>query len=300
MMKTALSIIQGMRYRLNLSAPTSIVSSTDPDVLQMIHLLYAVCEELRQSKVWAVQKKRYQFNTVSSQDTYVLPEDYYSPILNTYWNQSENNQLIGPTSDASFNWHLHGNTDSSINFSYRIFGGDTNPNSSTAGVSAYRQFEINPTPSDAVTLSFDYISRDMFKPANWQPSTAYDGSATPVKVNSAGYNYQTISDGTSSTVAPSGESDFTDNDITWTWLGRTPIETIEANTDLCIFDYDLVILGLIVKWTEYKGGDFMGYKQDFNSRIEKAVSRYKGSFIGNMLRGSRGPYYHVPYRNWSI
>lgn len=301
-MKTALSIIQNYRYRIDLSAPSSLLSLTDPDELQMLHLLYEVCEELRQSKAWEVQKKRYSFSTVADQSRYVLPADYYSPILNTHWNQSENNVLSGPASDFEFNWRLHGDVASSLNYTYRVFGGDNNPNSSSADPAndPYLQLEVNPTPASVQTLSFDYVTRDLFKPKDWTPSTAYNGSVTPVKVNSAGYNYQTTSNGTSSTEAPSGTANFTDNDITWTWLGRTPIETVTADTDLCIFDYDLVTLGLKARWTREKGGEYQGYENEFQAKINKAKSRYKGTFIGSMTSLRGRPFYHIPARNWSF
>ncbi len=299
MMKSVLSIVQNFRYRTNLSAPTTLIGSTDPDVLQLVHLLNAVCEELRQAKVWAVQKKRHSFSTVSGQANYVLPQDFYSQILRTQWNQTENNPLIGPSSDAMFNCLLYGNSPSSINYTYRIFGSDTNPNSSTAGNDSLSQFEVSPTPSSVQTLSFDYISRDLYKPKNWEPSTAYNGSGTPVLVNSAGYNYQTVSNGTSGTVAPSGTANFTDNNVTWT-LVSTPFETITADTDLCIFDYDLVQLGLRAKWFEDHSGDYEQAKAEFEGKISKAVARYKGSFVGSMTRSNNSIRYSVPYRNWSI
>ena len=50
MMKTALSIVQSVMYRENLSAPSSLVSQTDPATLQLIHLLNETVEDIRSAR----------------------------------------------------------------------------------------------------------------------------------------------------------------------------------------------------------------------------------------------------------
>jgi hypothetical protein len=211
--------------------------------------------------------------------------------------------MLGPAGDAEFNWRLHGDISSTLNYTYRLFGGDSALHSSTASATdGLYQYEVHPTPGSVQTLSYDYITRDLFKPADWLPSTVYAGGS---KVNSAGRNYSTTAGGTSTTVAPSGTDDFTDNDITWVYDDPTGVidvvkETLNADTDLCIFDYELVKLGLKAHYMYETGGDYQAPMAEYQSKISKAVARYKGSFVGSMFYRQTGPRYHVPLKSWSI
>jgi hypothetical protein len=290
MMQTALSIVQSVRKRMNLPYPTTLVSVTDPDELQITEILYAVCEDLRQAKCWIQQKRNYSFPTVNGVSTYQLPKDYYSPLLGSGWNTDESNPIMLGT-DAEFSYKLHGDDPSTYNFTYRLFGYDQNPNS------AGGQFEVNPTPSSAVNLTFAYLSRNLFLPKHWQPSTAYTSGTY---VNANGNIYLCDTNGTSSTTAPTGQTaNIVDGSTRWDYVSE-PYETIVADTDLCIFDADLVKLGLRAKWLEENGGVFENALYEYESKISKAQARMRGSYIGKIRGTSDSPRYHVPSKGWSI
>jgi hypothetical protein len=291
MMKTALSIIQAARRRMSLSAPTTLVSVTDPDELQMIQLFYAVCEELRQARCWPQLKRYHSFATVDTVASYALPQDFYAPLLKTHHNESEDNRLLGPASDALYrNMTVLG--DSSINYTYRIWGRDENTASSGG------QMELLPTPSSVKTISFEYISRSFLLPKNWAAATAY---TVGTYVNANGNIYLCDTDGTShAATAPSGRTQNIDDGTTrWDYVAAA-YETILADTDLCVFDDDLVKLGLRAKWIEEKGGDYTAAKDEFQTRLDQAVARYRGSYVGSMGQRRGGPLYTVPNRTWSI
>lgn len=292
MMKTALSIIQSVRYRMNLTAPTTLISVTDPDELQMIYLLYAVCEELRQARCWTQIKRAYSFNTVNAQATYQLPRDFYAPLMRSQWNASEDGRLVGPLDDDSYMALLESGSNSPTNYAYRLFGYDENPASNSG------QFYVNPTPSSAQTLKFEYVTRSFLLPVNWTASTSYGANAY---VNASGNIYQKGSGtATSGTTVPSHTSGTgSDGTITWTYISA-PYETIVADTDLVVFDDDLVKLGLRAKWMEEKGGDYAQAKAEFEAKVDQAVARYRGSYIGNMCGRESRPNYSIPNRSWSI
>lgn len=348
MMKTALSIIQSVRYRMNLSAPTTLISVTDPDELQMIHLLYAVCEELRQARCWPQLKRSHSFTTSASRTKYYLPADFYAPLLETHWNQTEDDRLIGPASDSGFTHYLYSGESSTEKFTWRVFGRDQN----SAGGGG--QFEINPTPSPALwvtataysvgdqvtssggniyicstaitesdteptgtttaadddgvwtyvsawagdTLSFEYITRSFLLPQNWAASTSYGASAY---VNCNGNIYQKpTGTATSGTTAPSGTTTSSDGTITWTYISAA-YETVLADTDLVVFDDDLVKLGLRAKWIEEKGGDYQAAADEFAAKIDAAVARYRGPYVGSMAGCEAKRSYSVtPRRGWSL
>jgi hypothetical protein len=336
---------------MGLSAPTTLVSLTDPDELQLLHILYAVCEELRQAKCWAQLKRRHTFTTSASRVKYQLPKDYYAQLLKTHWNETEDERLIGPESDSGMTYLQQSGSSSTTDFTFRIFGGDENP-SSEGG-----QFEIDPTPSPylwatataysvgdkctssggniytcttAITasdtepsgtttsadgdglwtyveawagdaLSFEYLGRAFFRPRLWTASTAYTED-TLVSVND--YNYICLANGNSSAADPPSGTGATITDGTTSWAYYdTVLETVVADTDLCVFDDDLVKLGVRAKWMEENGGDYAQAKAEFEAKIDQAVARYKGSFRGNMCRGSPSRYrtlYKIPYKSWDI
>jgi hypothetical protein len=292
MMLTALSIIQSVRRRLLLPVPTALVGVTDPDELQMLEIVYAVCEELRQARCWIQQKRLHSFTTVANQGSYQLPKDFYGALLGTQWNTDETNALVGPVSDSEFAYRVFGDDDSTYNFTYRLFGPDENPNSANG------QFELNPTPTSAIDLSFYYLSRNLFMPKHWLPSTVYTSGTY---VNANGNIYLCDTNGTShASTAPTGQTqNISDGTTRWDYVSD-PYETIIADTDLCLFDPDLVKLGLRAKWNEEHGGEYEMAKFEYETKISQAVSRMKGSSVGSLIRVSNNPRYRIPSRSWSI
>jgi len=293
--RTILTSVQRVMYQLNETPPATLVGNAAPSALQLLNLMYAVCEELRQSRVWVQQKKTYSFDTVSGQRSYQLPKDFYAALPRTQWNTDENNLLVGPVSDANMTMRVYGEVPSTTNFTYRIFGPDENPNSAAG------QFYVDPEPSSAVSLYFEYLTSSLFVPQDWAPSTAYT-TTNPDWVHSNGNWYVCVTNGTSSaTTAPSSTASgaITDGTAEWNYHDDT-YHNPQADSDTPLFDSDLVELGLKAKFLQHKGGDFAMFEDEFQRRIDQAVHRYKGSFVGNMGLSYTGPRYHIPYRSWSI
>lgn len=173
MMKTALSIIQEFCYRSGvITAPTALAGSTDPQVLKLMYCLKAACEKLREAKCWTCQKRTYSFDTEDARSKYPLPLDFYAPVLRTHFNQNSRLRLTGPISDSAMNYVVYGAGDSATEFSYRIFGPDVDR-------VAAGQMELTPTPASVQTLSFDYLTRNLFIPADWDSTsrTVYEDIA---------------------------------------------------------------------------------------------------------------------------
>jgi len=294
MMKTALSIVQSVRKRLNLPAITALVGATDPDELQMIELLYAVCEELRQARCWIQLKRSHSFATVATQASYQLPADFYSPLLNTHWNATEDERLIGPATDDDFMYLTESGSSSTQNYTFRVFGRDENT------ASGGGQFQVNPTPSAVQTLKFEYLSRSFLLPRNWVTATVYAASAY---CNASGNIYQTAAGGTSGITVPSHTTGSVIDGVggvTWTYVSAA-YETLVADTDLVVFDSDLVTLGVKAKWLEESGGEYGEAKAEFEDKIDRAVSRYRWPIIGSMCGGGyRRNYSVTPRRGWTL
>lgn len=289
-MKTVLEIAQTYCYRSNLPAPSSLFGSTDPAALQLLHLIYEVCEELREKGGWAQTKKVHTFDLETSKTFYQLPKDFYAPVIDTQWQTDQQRRMKGPVSDAVFTRLKYRSIEPS-DLTYRIWGPDMNPNS------AGGQFEVRPTPkASGDSQAFEYYTRNLFLPKHWAASTAYTSG---VYVNNNGYNYLCDTNGTSGSTGPSGtDANITDGSTRWDYYGEA-YETIKADTDLCMYDDNLVILGLKYKWKDAKGEDFTQAQANFYNGIEIAKGRLNAPVVGSMTGDEDVAIrYSVPDSDW--
>lgn len=290
-MTAAIDVVKSFCYREGIDIPSGMtfVSPTDPGTLKLLHTLYAVAEDLRALKVWTVQKRTYTFDFEASRTKYNLPQDFYAPLPLTHYDSDQRWRLEGPLSDGDFTYRLYG-IRSGTQVAYRLFGPDFNPNS-TLG-----QFEIDPSDSTGGrTIVFEYVSRNLFLPKHWAPSTAYT-SGQYVNVN--GNIYLCDTNGTSSTTPPEDQdANITDGSTRWDYVA-TPYETIVADADINLFDDDLVKLGLRAKWFEGAGEQYENATLEYEKRKEAAVNRYNGSYIGSLVGKAEGPRYQLPGGSW--
>lgn len=143
-----LQICQLVCYESNIPAPSAIVASTDPSVLQLRYLYIATGEDLLSRRCWTFLKKTHSFTTSSGDGAYALPSDFFSSIIDTEWDQTNSWKLQGQLNDSVWNERLYGYASVDNVSAFRIFG-----------LPSSDQFQIDPTPgSTDLTLSFDYIS----------------------------------------------------------------------------------------------------------------------------------------------
>lgn len=294
MQKTVLSIIQKVCQRINIPAPTSIISQTDPSNLQLLELLIATCEELRQAKCWPQMKRTYTFATVANQSSYQLPKDFYSTVPFTEYDEADD-ELIASLLDTKAAYLLYGLSSSSGSYEYKLVGFDENSASTTG------QFRLIPTPDAAANITFEYLSRNFFIPRNWAP-TVIGGWSAESYCNASGNIYYTAAGGFGAltNTAPSHTSGtVSDGTVDWTYFDGV-YETPLLDIDLCVFDDDLVKLGLRAKFYEDNGGAFEAPKREFESKIAAAVGRMIPNKVGSFSRGSKEPRFQVPNKSWSL
>lgn len=294
MMRGALSITNSVCYRLTQNDLTSLLSGQTSDVLQWLHILYDICEELRREGPFRQQIRRYDLTTSSSVNTYPLPGDYWEPIPMTFYNSTNNRRLVGPISDHEFMEYKEGLSSVPYEYVWRIIGFDENTES-TEG----RQIELYPTPSATESLVIEYVSGNLFIPPNWAPSTVY-ASGDFVNVN--GNIYLCDTNGTSGSTPPSGtDNNQTDGTTQWDYYSL-PYETIADDTDTPIFDADLIKLGLKAKWIEANNGAYEKPNFDYNKAKDKSKIRWQGQTRASGHRSS-GSRVHRPYvkpGSWSL
>lgn len=280
-MATVLEVLQSAAGELGLPEPAAYTSNN-----LLLRLLYAVSEDLREQRAFPQQKRTHTITLEASRNKYPLPADFYSGLLGTQYNQTDSWQLIGPVSDEEWNYVLYGSGGATLEEMYRIFGPDMNQ--TTAG----GQIQLQPTPSAADTISFDYITASLFLPPNWAVSTAYT-SGQYRNVN--GNIYLCDTNGTSSADvddAPSAKTaNITDNTTRWDYVD-TPYETAQGGTDICLFDKRVLVNGIKSQYCLQKKEDNSQYEMAYRKGIDNARARWVGSYVTS----SKG----LPIRRYQI
>ena len=140
-------LINSAARRTNLPVASSFVTTPTDFALQYLECFYETCEDMLSRGSWSVLKKNHSFTT-DSNDEYALPSDFWTFVLDTQWDTTNQWKLKLET-DASFTEEKYWFGPSSTRTSFRIFGSkDATPK---------KPFEMYPVASGLV-FSFDYIS----------------------------------------------------------------------------------------------------------------------------------------------
>lgn len=268
-----LGILQSFAYEMGIQPPSAYDS-----IPRYTYLLYGVARTLRNSRSFPQQKKTTTITLSSGRNKYPLPADFHAGLLGTQFDTNRRWQLIGPLSDAEWNYRLYGpGAVVTTLFAYRVFGPDMNQ--STGG----GQIQLNPTPASTITISLEYLSKNLFRPPDW---TSGETGITVNKYRNANgliLKCTAITSGTCGTTPPSASG--VDEGVTWTVV-TAPYETILTDNDTCIFDEDIIIQGLKYFYLKSIREDFSAEKDLFDKMIDSARARWIGSHKGN-LAGKR-------------
>lgn len=151
---TVLDIVRAVCGEVGIPQPTSMVSSSDLQVIQLMNLLNTEGSELaaRSASGWQALVQEKTFTTVATEDqgllvggTILQTTDNYRHILNeTIWNRSKRIPLFGPRAPRVWQGFK------ALTFAgpfgeYRIRGG---------------HLLILPTPAAGDTLAFEFVTRN--------------------------------------------------------------------------------------------------------------------------------------------
>lgn len=283
MQSTVLALINDVLGEINQPALSSLTIAPQQSTTQLIKNIEMHARSLRMSRVWPQQKKIFTFNTTSGRSKYPLPQDYFAALPGTAWDDSRQWRLLGPMSDMAFTDRTRGIVTSSIQTGYRVFGPDFNPTTSGG------QFMVDPTPSSAFELSFEYISGNTFLPPHWIVSEAV---TTTTYRNANGANWKLKTNGTTSATTPPAipstiTADVTDGSAVWN-VHQPAYDRIITNNDLCLFDDEVMQAGLKWRFLKIRGLDYQEEKIEAEKFITLAVNRLSGTIIGQMDRPKTG------------
>ncbi len=143
---TILSICQAAIKEVgSFNVPSYFVGNEDPTARQILAQCDMVGKRLAQSD-WTDLLVEYTFPTVASTATYSLPTDYDRFVNASWWDGTEYEPLVGPT--TSRDWQMlkrSVSAPSGVDTYFRIRAG---------------LFEIFPTPTSVRTIAFEYYSKN--------------------------------------------------------------------------------------------------------------------------------------------
>lgn len=164
MSRTLLQLIQDACDELNLPRPTAVIGNTDDTIRTLLFMSQRMGRQLMRAHDWTILQRTHTLATVSGTEEYSLPADYNRLLGETQWNRTTKQPMLGPTNPIEWQIIKSGGLGSGIvSQRMRIYR-------ASSGVT--RKIWIDPAPTSADTLAFEYISD------YWQASTGGTAQAT--------------------------------------------------------------------------------------------------------------------------
>lgn len=280
-MATIKELLQNFCYRINVPAPTAFVGVSSPAEQQYLSLFQFIGDNLRNRPYqWPQLKRGYTFTTQTNVSQYQLPGDFYRLLDSTQWDTTNQWPMRGPTSDFSLTARRVAVLGLQNQKVYQLRGPvNYTVSSSSGGSKSQGWFEIDPAGSNNTDeLFLGYVSCNWVWPRDWEAATGYTAGQLRSGV---GYVYRADGNGTSGTTRPSWSTGSqSDGGINWTvYLERylcNPSNDKLNDSDLCLFDEDLMIEGMRWAYLRAKGQDFQQERSDWEQQVKSSFARFDG------------------------
>lgn len=281
MASTLLQLVQSAAGEMGLAVPTSVISNTNQDVVQLLYLTNAVGLELAREQQWQRMTKEYRFTTT-----------YYT-YTGTTTNGSTTLSALSSTTGLT-------TTPTYFMVSGTGINNDTYLVSVDAGASTAVMSQAATATGTLVSLTFgqtmyalpsDYdrqIDRTHFdKSKRWEmlgPETAQQWQWLKSSYISTGPRIRYRLLGGLFQIWPLiGSNEYLGFEyLATSWVlaaadSVTPTKaSFTVDTDTCIFHDRLMVLGLKKKYFEQKGFDTTAFYRDYASELSKAKAMEAG------------------------
>lgn len=266
---TVLLLAQTIAQRLQFNPPSSVIGSTDANVILIKAMMEQTAQEIASEYAWPELQREYTFTLVTDTPSYATPSDYDRYLTQTLWNRTQKWPLIGPLTPQEWQTYKSGLVTTFPRQRYRLkYWGNT-------------QFFIDPTPTsteNGQTIAFEYISQTVFRPKTWIASTSWAGLQY-CSYNGNIYDRGGTGAATTGTTAPTHTSgSVSDGSITWTYTNSI-FQTINNDNDESILDEKMIIDGAVWRFLQARGQDFEIYKAQADEHKELAKTRLSGAGI---------------------
>lgn len=151
---TLLTIISNVAGRLSLTIPTSVVGSTDAQVIQLYTLTNKAGHDLSQAANWQALIQEKTFVTVNATvQPSAVPTDFDHFIANSFYNRTTRRPIVGPITSIQWQNLIAQPSFSTVYLMYRQRAG---------------QFLLGPPtvpPPAGQTIAYEYVSTNWAKSA---------------------------------------------------------------------------------------------------------------------------------------
>jgi hypothetical protein len=143
-----LTVIQYVAGRTGVTVPSSVLGTSDPQVLQLLRLVEEEGEDLRKRGPWQGIVKEASWSSTAAEDqgavTTLAASGFDYIKKDTFWDRTSKFPIIGPLSDSE--WQARqALAITGPRYSWRIRGG---------------KMLISPIPAASLTFVFEYISKN--------------------------------------------------------------------------------------------------------------------------------------------
>lgn len=267
-------IIKQAAIELGLQEPSgTIVTSTNPQIKRLVQAAVQTGRDLRANYFYPQLKKLHTFTTTTSVQ-YPLPSDFFKMIPGAQWDTTNNWRMGGPLDDPTWYLFQYGTVSSLARTLFYIAGYDT-----LAG-----QFQVNPDPEAGHVLAYPYIRSQWFFPLAWTEGEIIAGAGE--YRSSAGNIYVSDGAGTTGATAPDWTTGSdSDGGVNWTFVPTQTYgagEKFAADTDFCLVDDDLFIMGVKYFYLQSKGMDYAAEEALYKRTAQERQIRMTSAPILNM------------------
>lgn len=268
---TALSIGQTAAARLKIGVPSTIYGNTDENVVLLKAMIEQAAREIRDAFPWPQLQTEYTFTLSTGVASYRIPQDINQVLFETYWNRTTKYPLIGPVDPVKWQEYKSGLITRLPRQRFRVKGfSDT-------------QLFIDPTPTaseNGQTCVFEYCQNSTFRARTWVASTSWAGNSD-CTYNGNRYSRGGTGAGSTGTTPPTHTSGtVSDGSFNWTFIDTGAllyaqdgqlrgIEKIYNDTDVCLFDEQMIIDGTVWRFKRETGLAFESLRKDSEDTIEK-------------------------------
>jgi hypothetical protein len=259
--RTILQIVNDIQRELGIPTTDQAVGSSDLTTRQLLRYAFRTGRELQSRYQWSQLIKEHTITLVDSQANYALPEDMDYQHFRTYWDRTNEWELVGPLSPQEWQWLQSGSVTSFPRKRFRIQG------------FADKQFYIDPTPDSSEagnTLVFEYQTRTWIRPTVWVTSTSFGADAYCFNDGNI-YQNQGSAATTGATAPTHTSGSVSDGGVTWTYISA-PYNQFLADTDIPLIDEELISMGAQWRWNRLKGFDHLEMRADYEAQAVRMAS----------------------------
>lgn len=234
MSRTVLQIAQNAIVLAGFDSPKSLLSpSQHYDIGHYRAVLESVGKELASKYSWPSLIKTYTFITISGQDSYSLPGDCAAIVPNTAYDGSAINWMEGPLSLEDF----------ALEQFYPIAAGVTYKFASQG----FNRIVITPTPTEAISLSMKYKSKNWLLPPIWTTEESISAGEYRQYLDNV---YVAVSAGVTGTTPPTHiTGDATDGGVSWSYYDNEYVDIL-SDSDIPVIDVLALEAGMISRIKE--------------------------------------------------